>query len=888
MKPIRSIAFSLLAACGAVHAQQDHPLTLDTHVDIPFGYMTEPHFDAGKDSVLKVDLDKMHRGGLDAAFFVIYVEQGPLTPAGYAKAVAQAARKYDAIDLMVRRYPDRIGLARTPQDVRDNKAAGRLSAMIGIENSYSLGHDLHRLDAAYARGARYVGLAHVGNNDLCGSSLPKKELGDKPDSNLGLSEFGRSVVRRANALGIMVDVSHSSDACVRDVLALSTAPIIASHSSSRALTDHPRNLPDDLLRAIAAKGGVIQAVAYKEFLKIDPAREAAEKLLQKDIAKAQGDAEYDSEKDDYLPAYAEGMKRIQQKYPLATLEDFLNHIQHMVKVAGIEHVGIASDFDGGGEITGWMDASETRNVTAGLHRRGFSDADIAKIWGGNLLRVWGDVEKVASPYDRLFDETMSRYDLPGLAVGVIDHGKVVYERTAGERAAGSGQAIDKDTLFKIASNSKAMTTALLARLVAAGKLRWDDPVTKYLPSFRMYDPWVTREIQVRDLLIHDSGMREGAGDLMLWPEPNTFTRKDILAGLAYLKPEHSFRSRYAYDNLLYVVAGEVAAAAGGAPYETLLRREVFKPVGLDRCQIGEWRRDEVGNVAQPHRRDGDRNVVTNADGDTVPAITSAAAGGVRCSLDDMLRWAGNWLTPTPAELAWLTPAQRESLWSAQMPMPVGQRRREWNDTHLYAYGYGWRLADVDGQWSVSHTGTLSGMYSTLSLLPNQQSGFVIMMNGGSEDARDALAEALLKRFTAPGEERTVAYYADRMKADAATPMASHVPDTSARQAATPDEAKPYLGIWRDPWFGEVSVCPAKDGVSLVSARSPMMAGVLQRVGKRTFVQWNNPAVDTEAWVDLVPPDKGSASHLHLTKVDPDADFSNDFEDLDFTRSGDCH
>jgi microsomal dipeptidase-like Zn-dependent dipeptidase/CubicO group peptidase (beta-lactamase class C family) len=888
MKLLQAIPLAIAAfACTSLHAQQSRPLTLDTHVDIPFGYMTEPRFDVGTDTRLKVDLGKMESGGLDAAFFVIYVEQGPLTPAGYAHAVAQAKRKYDAIDLMLKHYPDRIRPATTPEQVRANHAAGKLSAMIGIENAYSLGHDMARLDAAYARGARYIGLAHVGNSDLCTSSLPRKDLGDPPVSKVGMSEFGREVVHRANQLGMMVDISHSSDACVRDALKVSDAPIIASHSSARAITDHPRNLPDDLLRAIAAKGGVIQAVAYKEFLKKDPGREAAEKKLQDQIVKQTGDKEYDSEKDDYLPAYAEGMKRIQQQFPLATVDDFLNHIQHMVKVAGIDHVGIASDFDGGGEITGWMDATETQNVTAGLRRRGFSEADIAKLWSGNLLRVWGEVERKATPYDRLFDEAMSRFKLPGLAVGVIEHGKIVYTRTAGERIAGSGQAIDRDTLFKIASNSKAMTTALLARLVAAGKLRWDDPVTKYLPAFRMNDPWVTHEMQVRDLLIHNSGMREGAGDLMLWPEPNTFTRKDIVAGLAYLKPEHSFRSRYAYDNLLYVVAGEVAAAAGGAPYETLLRREVFKPIGLDRCQIGEWRRDAVGNVAQPHRHSDGGNVVTHADGEIVPAITSAPAGGVRCSLDDMLRWADNWLAPTPAELAWLTPAQREPLWSPQMPMPIGQRRRDWNDTHLYAYGYGWRLADVDGQWSVSHTGTLSGMYSTMSLVPKQQSGFVILMNGGDEDARDALAEALLKHFTAPGENRTVAYYADRMEADAKKDKkAAPVPDTSVRSAVAADDAKPYLGIWRDPWFGEVSICPAKEGVRFASVRSPVMTGVLKRVGKRDLIEWSSPAVDTEPWVDLVT-GKDASSHLHLTKVDPDADFSNDFEDLDFSRVRAC-
>jgi len=182
--------------------------------------------------------------------------------------------------------------------------------------------------------------------------------------------------------------------------------------------------------------------------------------------------------------------------------------------------------------------------------------------------------------DAAFDATFERYKLPGLAVGVVRDGQVVYQRTAGERVAGSGERIDAATLFKIASNSKAMTAGVLARLVDAGRLKWDDPVTKHLPQFRMHDPWVTQQMQVRDLLIHNSGLGLGAGDLMLWPEPNRFTRADIIAGLQHLKPTHSFRAAYAYDNLLYVVAGEVAAAAGGAPYEELVKRELFQPLGL--------------------------------------------------------------------------------------------------------------------------------------------------------------------------------------------------------------------------------------------------------------------------------------------------------------------
>jgi membrane dipeptidase len=383
------------AASADEHAAVRSPLTLDTHVDIPFGYMRESRFDVGTDTKLKVDLGKMERGGLDAAFFIIFVEQGPLTPQGYAHAVAQAQRKYSAIELMLQRYPTRIRLATTPQQVHENHAQGLLSAMIGIENAYSLGHDLARLDAAYARGARYLGVVHVGNNDLCTSSLPNAELHEEKIATTGLSEFGRAAVRRANELGMMVDISHASDVCVRDVLAASSVPIIASHSSARALVDHPRNLSDELIRAIAAQGGVIQVVAYKEFIKRDSGREAAEKALQKTVAKAAGDKEFDSEKHEFRADYEAGMRRIDEQFPLATLDDYLDHIRHMVDVAGIDHVGLASDFDGGGGITGWLDATQTGNVTAGLRKRGFTQAQIEKIWSGNLLRVWSEVEAKA-------------------------------------------------------------------------------------------------------------------------------------------------------------------------------------------------------------------------------------------------------------------------------------------------------------------------------------------------------------------------------------------------------------------------------------------------------------------------------------------------------------
>lgn len=491
-------------------------------------------------------------------------------------------------------------------------------------------------------------------------------------------------------------------------------------------------------------------------------------------------------------------------------------------------------------------------------------------------------------YDQAFDDIMTRYHLPGLAVGVIEDGRVVYTRTEGELVARSGHMIDRQTLFKIASNSKAMTASVLARMVDSGMLRWDDPVIKHLPEFRMHDPWVTQHMQVRDLLVHNSGLPAGAGDLMLWPEPNDFTRDDIIAGLAYLEPEYGFRSGYAYDNLLYVVAGEVAAAVGGASYEELVRREVFEPLGLD-CIVGEWRSDDVDNVAQPHMRIDDRNVPVRADEAMVPAITSAAAGGIRCSLEAMLAWAQNWLAPTPAQLEWLSPEQRRAMWAARTPMPISENRRAWNGTHYYAYGYGFRLADVDGAWTVSHTGTLMGMYSAMTLLPDRVSGFVLMTNGAGSEARTVLNEVLVKQFTAPEQGRTVDWYADAIARarDAAMPGGSSEPDTSRRTPAVPDGLHIGTGRWRDPWFGEVSICARGDEVRFWSAKSPLLTGTVMRVGERYLVDWDDESVSAEAWLDFSAGSDEVAPQLTMTKVDPRADFSFDYEDLHFTRTGDC-
>ena len=491
--------------------------------------------------------------------------------------------------------------------------------------------------------------------------------------------------------------------------------------------------------------------------------------------------------------------------------------------------------------------------------------------------------------DRIVDGIRAHYALPGVAVAVVEDGRVTYRRTAGVRALGEDGAVGPRSLFKIASNTKAMTAAALARLVDAGKLRWDDPVTRYLPQFRMSEDWVTREFQVRDLLVHNSGLRAGAGDLMLWPEPNAYTRADILHGLRYLRPQHSFRSRYAYDNLLYIVAGEVAAAAAGAPYETVLQREVFAPLGMRGCRVGAWTPGAGDELAQPHARRGRDYVVVRRDGASIPASTMDPAGGVRCSLDDMALWLQAWLDPDRRGAdgrPWLSADQRQAVWAAQMPMPVSARQRDWSQTRFSAYGYGWRLSDAHGQFKVSHTGTLMGMYSLTTMLPERRSGFAVLINGDAGDARSVFDQVLSERYAAPPQPRDWSWYAQAIARDAAAPAKRRAPDTSVRRLARRAGLAPWLGRYRDPWFGEASVCAQGDTVRFVAAKSPLLSGKIQQVGGRWLVDWDADEVDAEAWLDFARAPDGGIT-LGMSKVDPDADFSYDYEDLAFARIGDC-
>jgi membrane dipeptidase len=377
----------------------DRVITLDTHVDIPSNYATDS-VDPGVRGTEQVDLVKMREGGLDAAFFIVYVGQGPRTPEGNQRAREAAMNKFAAIHRMTEQmYPDRIGLAYRADDVERISRSGKLVAAIGIENGYVIGNDLSLVKAYHDLGARYMTLTHNGHNDIGDSNTPST-----PEHG-GLSAFGRQVVQEMNRVGMMVDISHVGKQTMLQATRLSRAPVIASHSSTTALANHPRNMDDEQLRALRANGGVMQTVAFAGYVRVPPPeRGPAIAALRQEFGITGGgrggrgvSAALEALAPDRRAEYDRRVAEIDARWPAPqpTVSDFVDHIDHAVRLIGIDHVGISSDFDGGGGVEGWDDASETFNVTLELVRRGYTEDQIAKLWSGNLLRVWREVERVA-------------------------------------------------------------------------------------------------------------------------------------------------------------------------------------------------------------------------------------------------------------------------------------------------------------------------------------------------------------------------------------------------------------------------------------------------------------------------------------------------------------
>jgi membrane dipeptidase len=427
----------LVARAKAIH---DRVITLDTHDDINPANFT-PECNYTQRLTTQVNLPKMQEGGLDVAFLVAYVGQGPLTPEGFDAAYKSAVEKFEAVNRFTEQIaPDKVGLALTPADVRRIVASGRKAVVIGVENGYPIGTDLARVEEFYKRGGRYMSLAHNGHSQLADSNT-----GEATGEWLhnGLSDLGKQVIAEMNRLGMMIDISHPSKQANLQAMALSKAPVIASHSGARALGNHSRNLDDEQLEALKKNGGVVQTVAFASCVNATPPERAAETAkLNTEFGITQGgrgggrgagrgagrgegpaaprpcpiegvDAPAGRQggggRGGQNPAlaaltperraeYDTRLAAIDAKYPVpprATVKDFVNHIDYLVKKVGIDHVGISSDFDGGGGVDGWNSAAESVNVTIELVRRGYTEEQIGKLWSGNLLRVWEEVEKAA-------------------------------------------------------------------------------------------------------------------------------------------------------------------------------------------------------------------------------------------------------------------------------------------------------------------------------------------------------------------------------------------------------------------------------------------------------------------------------------------------------------
>ena len=385
-------------------------ITLDTHNDINIKNFTDSvNYTQRLES--QVNLPKMEEGGLDVAWLVVYTGQDSLTENAYIKAHENALEKFDAIHRLVKEYaPEKIELALTSEDVRRINASGKKVAMIGVENGYPIGTDINNVKKFYDLGARYMSLAHNGHSQLSDSNTGEK---DSIWLHNGLSDLGKQVITEMNKYGLMIDISHPSKEANKQMIKLSKAPVIASHSSARALCDHSRNLDDELLQLVKENGGVVQTVAFRSYVNTEKSVARNEKMdkLVKNIADSLNVKWYtwsgfrklnENEQTSFIQNRKKVMDIANEKVKLladfpsdVNVSDFIDHIDYMVGLIGIEHVGISSDFDGGGGIEGWNDASETFNVTLELVKRGYTENQISKLWSGNLLRVLDECQKIA-------------------------------------------------------------------------------------------------------------------------------------------------------------------------------------------------------------------------------------------------------------------------------------------------------------------------------------------------------------------------------------------------------------------------------------------------------------------------------------------------------------
>ncbi len=487
----------------------------------------------------------------------------------------------------------------------------------------------------------------------------------------------------------------------------------------------------------------------------------------------------------------------------------------------------------------------------------------------------------------LAGHAMSEFNVPGMAIGVVRSDNILISEGFGVREIGKPETVDAKTMFKIASVSKAFTTAALAVLVDEAQLSWDGAVVDYIPGFRMSDPWLTANFTVTDLLTHRGGLKSHVGDLLLWPEPNLFTAEDVIHALRYFEPVHGFRTGYHYDNLTYIVAGEIIPHVTGVAWGDFVDGRIMRPAGMQRCFAGEIPKKQMRNLASPHAMvEGELAIVERSRISRQPPV-SAAAGGIVCSLEDMLTWVRTQLNrgTTPAGVQLFSLTQSKEMWKPHINMGVTDSDVKGSGTHFKAYGLGWRLADVHGFMEVSHTGGLTGYRAQVVLVPELELGVVVLTNGSSSAARNDVTKSIVRSFMPVKQVdwfqlRRDKYAAAQKDTDTHAETVEAVKEAQA-SCCIPDPAL-FTGLYRDPWFGEATIGMVEDKLVFSAAKSPRFTGSLHHHdGNRFLLRWTDRSLDADAWVTFEQDADGSTVSMSMLEVSEDGDW--DFKDLAFMK-----
>ncbi len=484
-------------------------------------------------------------------------------------------------------------------------------------------------------------------------------------------------------------------------------------------------------------------------------------------------------------------------------------------------------------------------------------------------------------FDTYVARVMSTFEVPGIAIAIVKDGRVLLAKGYGVRKLGDPTPIDDRTLFGIASNTKAFTATAIGILVEEGKLEWDAPVINYLPWFQMYDPFVTRELTIRDLLVHRSGLGLGAGDLLWWPT-STYDRKEIARRLRYIKPETSFRSAYAYDNVLYSVAGEVIEAVSGQTWEDFVATRILARVGMTGSSVRHSAAAGGGNVATPHAEiDGRVRPISPFGSDNVNP-----AGGINASATDIAKWLMVQLDS--GKLAdgsrLFKPQTTFELWSIVTPYRVGRVPPDLaaQQANVAGYALGFEVRDLRGHKIVTHTGGLPGFVSRITLVPDERLGIAVFTNQEIGQAFQAITWRLLDHFTGAAPTDWLAVYQARKQRGDSMVAAQERAATARRDTASRPSLplEKYAGNYRDAWYGDIAIALENGKLVMRFSHSPSLTGDLEHFQYNTFIaRWHDREMRADAYVTFALNPDGGIEHAKMAAVSPATDFSFDFQDL---------